>query len=274
MKLCYVDESGTGDEPIAVMVGVLVDAHRMHITKQEWCALLDSLGVLAGAAIKELHTRNFYSGNGVFRNIDGTQRAKIISAVFDWLCERKHHVLYSSVCKTQYKSLFALQRIPDELNTVWRFLGFHLVLAIQKYCQREPKNKGNTLLIFDNEHREQMRFTDVLMNPRPWSGEYYAQGKKQGALDQVIDVPYFGDSQDVSLIQLADFLAFFLRRYAEIKEGLVPARYAEEEARIDGWMESLVSRSIGTSIMYPKINRNKAADMFYSAASESIRTLG
>jgi len=57
MKLCYCDESGTGNEPIAVMVGVLVDAHRMHITKQEWCALLDYLSELAGVEIKELQAR-------------------------------------------------------------------------------------------------------------------------------------------------------------------------------------------------------------------------
>lgn len=34
MKFCYVDESGTGDEPYAVMVGIVVDTQRMHVTKQ------------------------------------------------------------------------------------------------------------------------------------------------------------------------------------------------------------------------------------------------
>jgi hypothetical protein len=148
------------------------------------------------------------------------------------------------------------------------------VLALQKYCQREQSNKGNTLFIFDNEHREQMRFTDVLLRPPAWSGEYYAQAKKQEPLDQLIDVPYFGDSQDVSLIQLADFIAFFLRRYAEIKEGLVPAKYPEEESRIHGWIECMRSRSIGTSFMYPKINRSKASELFYTVAAKSIREIG
>lgn len=43
---------------------------------------------------------------------------------------------------------------------------------------------------------------------------------KQKQLDQIVDVPYFGDSREVVLIQVADFAAFFLRRYAEIQEGL------------------------------------------------------
>ena len=33
MNLCYCDESGTGNEAIAVMAGIVVDAGRMHLTK-------------------------------------------------------------------------------------------------------------------------------------------------------------------------------------------------------------------------------------------------
>jgi len=274
MKLCYCDESGTGDEPIAVMVGVLVDATRMHITKQDWRDLLAKLSELVGREITELHTRNFYSGNGVWRTVSGPTRAKVISAVLEWFCERKHRIVYSSVCKADYFDAYALQKIPDELNTLWRFLGFHLVLSLQKYCQQQEKNKGNTLLVFDNEEREQMRFTDVLLRPPEWSAQYYDKAKRQEALDQIIDVPYFGDSQDVGLIQLADFLAFFLRRYAEITENLVAARYPEEEERMRAWIDTLSKCSIGRSFMYPKVGRNYAHELFFQNSSKAIREIG
>ena len=274
MKFCYCDESGTGDEPIAVMVGIIVDASRMHITKQDWCDLLNDLSGLVGSQVTELHTRNFYAGNGVWRNLDGPKRAQIISAVFKWLADRKHKIIYSSVCRAEYHRRFALQLIPDELNTLWRFLGFHLVLSLQKYCQKFDKNKGNTLLIFDNEQREQMRFTDVIVRPPVWSHEYYEKKKKQDPLDQIIDVPYFGDSQDVSLIQVADFIAYFLRRYAEIKENLVPSRYADEEVKMDLWVKSLSELSIGRSFMYPKVGRSNAEELFYNTASKSVREIG
>ncbi|MGO9318346.1 MAG: DUF3800 domain-containing protein [Terracidiphilus sp.] len=274
MKLFYCDESGTGNEPIAVMVGILVDSHRMHITKHDWCGLLDHLSTLVGAQVTELHTRNFYAGNGVWRNVDGPKRAEIISAVFEWLTDRKHKIVYASVCRAEYQRRFGLQLIPDELNTLWRFLGFHLVLSLQKYCQKFDANKGNTLLIFDNEDREEMRFTDIILRPPAWSAEYYEKKKKQEPLDQIIDVPYFGDSQDVSLIQVADFLAYFLRRYAEIKESLVPARYKEEEERMAGWIASLSNMSIGRSFMYPKVGRISAEELFYANASKSIREIG
>lgn len=274
VNFCYCDESGTGSEPIAVMVGIVVDSQRMHITKKDWMELLDHLSSIAGRQISELHTRNFYSGAGIWNGLEGPQRAAILTSIFNWLAERKHHVVYSSVCKETYHQNFALQHIPDELNTLWRFLGFHLVLAMQKHCQGEPKNKGNTLFIFDNEKREELRFTDIIKRPPAWSHEYYGLGRKQKPLDQVVDVPYFGDSRDVALIQLADVASFFLRRYAEIKEGLVPANYADEEHRVTGWIDTFVSRSVGRSHIYRKSGRNGAEEMFYANASESIRILG
>ncbi|MFN7936982.1 MAG: DUF3800 domain-containing protein [Bryobacteraceae bacterium] len=273
MKACYCDESGTGDEPIAVMVGIIVDTQRMHITKEHWRELLEELSHLANREVSELHTRNFYAGNGIWRELDGPQRAQIITRIFDWLAERKHHVVYTSVCKKMYHSEFALQKIPDELNTVWRFLGFHLILAMQKYCQRESHNKGNTFYVFDNEEREQLRFTDIILRPPEWSDEYYSRKHKQDQLDQVVDVPYFGDSKDVALIQVADVASFFLRRYAEIKENLIPPKYTDEEQRVTEWIGLLKARSIGSSMIYPKSKRSVAEDIFFRNASESIRSL-
>lgn len=273
VNLCYCDESGTGEEPIATMVGVIVDAGRMHLTKDHWGNLLESLSSIAGHQIVELHTRDFYSGNGVFRGIDGKTRAKIISSIFEWLTERKHHFVYASVVKTAYFEGVKAQEIPDELNTVWRFLGFHLVLAMQKHCQRDQGVKGHTIFVFDNEERERMRFTDIIMRPPAWSDQYYGRGKKQPQLDQIVDIPYFGDSREVALIQLADFVAFFLRRYAEIKEGLVPAKYDDEEERVTEWITELKTRSIGSARIYPKTQRQYADNIFFDRAPASIRSL-
>jgi hypothetical protein len=273
MKLCYCDESGTGDEPIAVMAGVLVDCHRMHITKAEWGGLLEYISGLADRAVSEFHTRDFYAGNGIWRGVEAGTRVAVISAICEWLAERKHHVVYTSVCKATYYQQKALQFIPDELNTVWRFMGFHLVLAIQKHCQREKSNKGHTILVFDNEEREHMRFTDIITHPRAWSEEYYGKKNKQAPLDQIVDVPYFGDSVEVGLIQLADFIAFFLRRYAEIKENLVGPKYADEENRIQGWIDQIAGRSIGSNFIYPKRGRGNAEELFFRNASQSIREI-
>jgi hypothetical protein len=177
VKFCYVDESGTGSEPIATMVGILVDYRRMHITKSEWAGLLQSLSDFTGQQIAELHTADFYSGNGVWRGMDGPQRSRIISLIFEWISERKHRIVYTSVNKELYFKSRASDEMPKEINTIWKYLGFHLVLAIQRYSQPEKGNKGHTVLTFDNEEREEKRFIQLIKTPPEWSDEYYAKEK-------------------------------------------------------------------------------------------------
>jgi hypothetical protein len=273
MNLCYCDESGTGTEPIAVMVGVVVDATRMHLTKSHWWQLLEDLSRLSGRQIVELHTRDFYSGSGVWHGIDGHERSRIMSAILAWLADRKHHVVYTGLIKDRYHQARVRQDIPDELNTLWRFMGFHLILAMQKHGQGDAGVKGHSIFVFDNEERERMRFTDLIARPPGWSDEYYSRRKKQEQLDHIVDVPYFGDSREVALIQLSDFLAFLLRRYAEIKEGVVPPTYHDEEEKMTQWVTSLAARSIGRRFMFPRTGRGYAENMFFDRAPAAVRDL-
>ncbi|HRQ39638.1 MAG TPA: DUF3800 domain-containing protein [Chloroflexota bacterium] len=270
MKFCYIDESGTGDEPYAVMAGIVVDAQRMHVTKQEWSQLLSHLSGLVQKEITEIHTRDFYAGNGPWRNLDGGLRAQIISEVFSWLKTRKHHVALVVVEKNKFYNEFVKTSEFADVKTLWRFLGLHLILGIQKEFQTLSNNKGNTVFVFDNEHREQTRFTDLIKNPPEWTDSYYSKKKKQNRLDQIIDVPYWGDSQDVALLQLADFVAYFVRRYIEIQQGMIPPKYFGEEEKVTHWFHMIVNRTLQSSF-YPKIkkNRSNCAELFFSLAPTS-----
>lgn len=261
-----------GDEPVAVMVGVVVDVTRMHLTKAHWEELLMYLSEITGRQVREFHTRDFYSGKGIFYNIDGKKRSDIISAIFKWLAKRKHHVVYTSVLKESYNAARSDISFPDELNTVWRYLAFHLVLAMQKYCQNIGRNKGHTIYIFDNEDREEARFTDIILRPPSWSDEYYDRKTKNLQLDQIVDVPYFCNSENVTLIQLADLFSYFLRRYAEIKAGGKP-KYKGEAEKVSAWVSDFSKRSIGRQYIYPRTNQTKAHKLFFEHAPVSIREL-
>ena len=274
VNFCYSDESGTGAEPIATMVGVIVDSMRMHKTKSDWVDLLDQLSQVTERRIVELHTADFYNGNGVCRRLSGLVRAQVASAILNWLAERKHQIVYASVQKEPYLESLKAQEIPEELNTPWRFLAFHLALAVQKYSQPEPKNKGHTVLNFDNEEREETRFIDLILNPPEWSDEYYPRKGKHAQLDQIVDVPHFHDSRHLPLLQVADFLAFFLRRYAELQEGVgPPAKFPDEIEKITACIAQLKDCAIATSHIYPRKQRTTAQDLFYRHAPASIRDL-
>jgi hypothetical protein len=144
VNFCYADESGTGNEPFATMAGIIVDSGRMHLTKGDWAGLLADLSQIVGRPVTELHTADFYSGNGPWRSIDGPGRARVITAILNWLADRKHHIVYAAVDKASYRQALEAGEIPEDLGSIWRFLGFHLILAIQKCSQREKNNKGNT----------------------------------------------------------------------------------------------------------------------------------
>lgn len=270
MKFCYLDESGTGDEPIAVMAGVITDASRMRVTKQHWSDLVAQLSEIVGRDIYEIHTRDLYSGNRPWRDLEGHQRSAIISAIFDWLQERKHHIVYTAVNKERFFNEFHGEPFEADIATLWRFMGLHVTLALQKHFQGKKKNKGNTVLIFDNEERERLQFTDLILNCPDWTDTYYGRGNKEGKLNQIVDVPHFVDSRDVGLIQLADFVCFFLRKHIELQTGLTTPAYTDEVERVSAWAVQALAQSIPKANMYLSKGRCEAADLFYRYAPEVI----
>jgi hypothetical protein len=270
MKFCYLDESGTGNEPIAVMGGVITDATRMRVTKRHWSDLLHTLSRIIDRNVREIHTRDFYSGNSPWRDLDGNQRSAIISAIFDWLRDRKHPVVYTAVDKQRFEETFGEEPIAPEIRTPWRFMALHITLSLQKYFQRQKKNKGNTLLIFDNEERERVGFTDLVLSPPDWTDTYYNLGSRQEKLDQIIDVPHFVDSKEVALIQLADFICYFLRKHIELQLGLSEPAYEDETRKVAVWANQMFVQSIPKSCVYPSRDTCEASRLFCKYAPECI----
>jgi len=66
MTFCYCDATGTGEEPFAVLLGVVVDASRMHVTKTDWRNFLAQLSEMVGQEFqgytREISTQVLESG--------------------------------------------------------------------------------------------------------------------------------------------------------------------------------------------------------------------
>lgn len=270
MKFCYVDESGTGDQPVAVMAGVIIDAYRMRPTKNDWVELLSHLADIVGREVEEFHTRDFYAGNGPWRGLRGEERKAVVTEVFAWYAARRHQIVYSVIHKRKYDALGDGHEFRDSIGSIWTTLGLHVTLALQKEHQTKPNNKGNTVLVFDNHDRDQTRFTELLLDPPAWTDTFYRRNVKKRRLDQIVDVPHFVDSKHVGLIQLADCIAYFLRRHIEIVEGLVPEAYEGEASIVGRWADAAFAQAISTSSMYPRRRRCDAAEFFYGLAPNSV----
>ena len=270
MKFCYVDESGTGEEPYAVMAGVFLDAYRMRPTKDEWDGLLEHLADIVGREVKEFHTKDFYAGNSPWRGLGGPVRAAVISAIFEWYANRRHHIVYSVIDKEAYAKIEKTHPFAPTIGNLWKTLALHLALAVQKHNQTAKKNKGNTLLIFDAHEKDAKSYAELVLDPPEWTDTYYSRGSKQRRLDQIIDVPHFVDSAHVGMIQLADCISYFLRRHVEIQEGAIPPKYDGEETAVREWCDLAMGQSIPLSAIYPKNGRCDAADYFYQIAPATV----
>jgi len=278
MQFIYIDESGTGNEPIGVMAGVIADSHRMRVTKQAWNGLLLALSEIIGREISEIHTRDSYSGNSPWRDLNGHQRSAIIDAIFRWLHQRRHSIVYTAVDKANFREAFSDEPCFDDVKTLWRFMALHLSLSIQKCYQGAPRGNrrtinqtGHCVLIFDNENREEERFTDLLLNAPDWTDSYYDKKASQDKFCQIVDVPHFVDSRDVGLIQLADFICFFLRKYIELDLGYVEPAYDDEIEKVGSWTEVILGQAIARRNIFLSRGRCECADLFYRYAPENIR---
>lgn len=271
MKFIYIDESGTGDEPFAVMVGIVVDAYRMRPTKEEWDTLLSDLAKQVGSEIKEFHTREFYAGNKAWRSLNGKQRAKIISVIFEWLTSRNHHIVFSAIDKNILKQKFSDHDYTNSLGSLWKILATHLALSVQKQYKKHANNKGNSVLIFDAHDKDEKEFAELILSPPDWTDTYYDKGKKEKKLNQIIDVPHFVDSAHVGMIQLADCVSYFLRRHLELLHQTSPERYEGEGEVVANWATAALQRCITMSSIYPKRQRCSAAEYFYQIAPNNFQ---
>jgi len=273
MKFCYIDESGLGSEPYLVMVGVIVDAQRMHKTKEMWDEFLEMLSKVCKKKINEFHTCDFYAGNGIWRGINGPQRAEIISAIINWWGRRKHHLTFTVIEKSSYEELRCNNKILGGCESLWQTAAIHISLSIQKAHKGIGSNKGHTLLLFDRENMEEEKFSNFISNPPGWIDEYYDREAKQKPLDQIIDVPFFADSKQVLLLQVADVIAFIIRRYTEITTGKSKVNYHDEQEKLEKWVRLILSRCYATATRWPAKGLNNVQLMFNSLAPLTIRQL-
>ena len=273
MKFCYFDESGMGDEPYLVIAGIIVDATRMHVTKDAWSDFLSGLSKAAGRKIDEFHAREFYRGNGIWYGTDGAARTRIIETILTWVEQRKHKCVFSGIDKATYDQVLKNDNRLKKFKSKWCAAAMHCTLQVQKRHQREDKTKGHSMLIFDREVSEETDLSMLIFNPPLWIDTFYNRNKKQTALDQIVDVPFFADSKHILLSQIADLFAYILRTWAEIEDGLLEEKYKGEGSRMKNWSKRIAGIAHARANRYPTKGRCEAAQLYWNLAPSPIREL-
>lgn len=273
MKICYVDESGNSNEDdCLVMVGILVDAVRLNRTRQEFAEIFDDIEALFDESLRELKGAKIIHGRDRWRKIDPEQRKRIASLLCDWLVERKHKLVLAAVCRESLRQC-PCDGAPDKLGNPWLAGALHVALQIQKANQGKEKNKGNTLLIFDENKKKADCLSEFLWTPPAWTDDYYGRGRKQERLDQIIDTTFTIKSHHAGLVQVADLFAFIFRRYSELHDYGEEEEWPGERSVMDGYVRTISQSLLPRSARWPARTSSACAKWFNAIAPHSLKAL-
>ena len=119
-----------------MVAGIVTDLHRIQITKRDWLDIIAVFAERLKKPVDEFHTKHFYRGNGIWRDLDGQQRTDVMNALLEWLTKRNHKVVFSTIDKAKAdKADYRDEtRLPDERGKAcyWRYGRCTCCLASQK----------------------------------------------------------------------------------------------------------------------------------------------
>jgi Protein of unknown function (DUF3800) len=228
MKFVYVDETGDkGQSDVFVMTGLLIDAYRLRKYTASFDEMLTAFLAKHPGSPNELKTKAFINGAGDWNKVDPVERKKFLEDVCGLAAE----------CATIFAVAFSFENFEKAANAghCQPFKSYRVAAAmfiaalVQKQMQKEPKNKGLTVFICDDNKRELPKLSDGLYKADPWFDPIYqASRKKKGKtvwcdvpaherFDQIINTGFAIKSEHSSLVQVADAVSYVYRRHLELK---------------------------------------------------------
>ena len=273
MKFCYVDESLDNQcQLVQVMVGIVVDAQRLNRTRLEFGEIFGVVGDAFPGALRELKGSKIFYGRDGWRQVAPEVRKDIFRRFCEWLSDRKHHLAMSAIDVGRFNSDLPAH-YPETLKDLWVAGAVHIALQLQRLRQGLDKNKGHTVIIFDENKLKADKLNEVLFGPPEWTEPYYDKTKKHQPLDQIIDSAFFTKSHHAGLAQVADLFAFAFRRYAELTEYEIQPEYPGELVDIQAIVQCLAAHLIARGHRWPKHPKNECAATFVNLAPRSLLDL-
>lgn len=236
--------------------------------------MLGKLSRYAGTGITEFKMRDAYSGRHEWSTSGHASRDRAIEEILNWLNYRHHSIVFSATQKQRFAKRQADGcPMAAETGSRWVSEALHVSLAIQKENSSLPKNKGKTILIFDKGAGYEAQLSTLLVDPPEWTDAYYNRNATEPRLGEIFTTSLFADSQHAPLIQIADTVAFILRRLAELRDAGSKERFSGERKRIEGYLNLLSPVFQASAHRFKKRGRCACADYFFDVAPPCLRSI-
>lgn len=205
MYLLYLDDSGSvgnASDSHIILAGIAVHEKISHWLGQELDDLAKTIWPDSPKTL-EFRGADIRGGKKHWRGVPPEKRTAAFRKVLEIVSETSPKVrlfgaaIHKAACDPEDPMEFAFEQVVSRFD---RFLG--------RLHKRGDTHRG--LVILDESSYE----TSLQVLAR----EFKEIGHRDGHLRNMADVPLFVDSRATRLIQLADMIAYSLRRYVEFGE--------------------------------------------------------
>lgn len=225
MKFAYIDESGSTDEgDFFVMAGIVIDAYRLRKCTTTFDELIHTFLSKHPSSPKELKTKTFIAGRSGWSKIAPDERKEFLKKLCILAAEYSEVFVYA----LSFDKILAADTTKLPVKSYWLSAAMFVSSSIQKQMRKISNNKGNTVLVFDDNEKEMKSLSSILSQADEWfDGLYQTQVKKRGKtiwqpmskhmrFDQIINTAFAIKSEHSSLVQVADAVSYVYRRHLEI----------------------------------------------------------
>ena len=207
MYVAYLDESGdpngwNNNQDHFIIGGLAVHEGQIARISKILDDVQDDVFPTISVPLK-FHAVDIYNGRERFRKMPEAQRRDVMNVIYDSIADLQfpHVVLFataihiSAVRDSEQALRVTFQDIVQRINTL--LVRFH-----------NNNNPQKGMLIIDRSTATENKYRSLL-------SEFRSLGTQYGYIGNIVDVPYFGQSENTRLLQLADFCAYAVHRYYE-----------------------------------------------------------
>ena len=151
----------------------------------------------------KFHATDINTGHDRFRKLAAADRQRLLDAVYSVMADERypHAVLFATAIHITAVAS-AEQALRDTFADITQRINTFLVRL------HRGGNPQKALLIIDRSEGTEGKYRTLI-------SDFRTSGTSHGYLGNIVDIPYFSQSNETRLLQLADFVAYAVFRYYE-----------------------------------------------------------
>ena len=249
MKFLYVDESGDESQgDIFVMTGILIDAVRLPKHTKIFDEKVASILAQSPRNPNEIKTKQLICGKKKWEGVDPELRKILLAAFVTQALEFSKIYAFALSFDAFKKAVQEYEYKKDiPFTEYWAGAAMFILALLQKKMLTEKRNKGLTVVIFDENPKGMSTVSSSLHVADAWFDPIYQQKDKnrnrwrkvpeKERFSQVVNSAFSTMSEHSSFIQVADAISYLYRWHLELIDA--EEKWSGEKDYLNGLVEKL-----------------------------------